>query len=463
MEGYQEETSVLGKLIARSTSPIRTGHRDCASGSVETEGRDGAGDMHQREDLGEVDREREESGMTGELRVKCLRDNAVLPIRGTVGAAGYDISAASGCVIPAHGKGSVDTGLAVSLPPGTYARIAPRSGLAYRHFIDVGAGVVDSDFRGEIKVILFNHFVEDFPVQAGDRIAQLILERIDTPPVQKVAVLEDTDRGNDGFGSTGTHSFVQSTQKNQKGKKKKSPSPSHPRSQQRQAQGSINTVESAEPGSSDLNRVIREPINVEEIVFSDGDLGKATVWVGDSLLGMESSSRTQKWHRTLELAAKVGSRSMRILVDSGSTGNYIDARECVVRKLQIQNEEAAEELHLADGSTVKTEGRVRVHVKCGKYRGTIYARVFPRMNKQMILGIPWLSRENPHIDWAQGAITLQQGQRWISLPLAKPLQRTSEGEEAHLDYLISKNSLGSLMKSKGDDESFPGIYSRGRN
>ena len=97
---------------------------------------------------------------------------------------------------------------------------------------------------------------------------------------------------------------------------------------------------------------------------------------------------------------------MRILIDSGSTGNYIDARECAVRKLQIQNEEATEELRLAEGPTVKTDGRVRVHVKCGEYRGTIYTRVFPRMNKQMILGIPWLSRENPHIDWAQGAITL---------------------------------------------------------
>ena len=76
--------------------------------------------MHQREDLGEVDREREESGMTGELRVKCLRDNAVLPIRGTTRVVGYDISAASGCVIPAHGKASVDTSLAVLLPRGTY-------------------------------------------------------------------------------------------------------------------------------------------------------------------------------------------------------------------------------------------------------------------------------------------------------------------------------------------------------
>ena len=161
-------------------------------------------------------------------------------------------------------------------------------------------------------------------------------------------------------------------------------------------------------------------------MFSDRDLEKATVWVGDSLLDVESSSRTQQWRRTLELAAKVGTRSMRILVDSGSTGNYIDARECAARKLQIQKEKAVEELRLADGSTVKTEGRVRVHVKCGEYRGTVYARVFPQMNKQMILGIPWLSKENPHIDWAQGAITVRQGQRWISLPLAKPLKRTDE-------------------------------------
>ena len=69
----------------------------------------------------------------------------------------------------------------------------------------MGVGVVDSDFWGDIKVILFNHSKEDFPIQVGDWIAQLILEHIDTPPVQKVAVLEDTNRGSDGFGSTGTH------------------------------------------------------------------------------------------------------------------------------------------------------------------------------------------------------------------------------------------------------------------
>ena len=99
----------------------------------------------------------------------------MLPVRGSAGAVGYDFCAANNCIIPSRGKGTVETGLAVSLPPGTYTRIAPRSGLAIRNFIDVGAGVVDSDYRGKIKVILFNHSAEDFAIQAGDRIAQLIL------------------------------------------------------------------------------------------------------------------------------------------------------------------------------------------------------------------------------------------------------------------------------------------------
>ena len=88
----------------------------------------------------------------------------MLPAWGSAGAVGYDLYATSNYIIPSRGKGTVDTGLAVSLPPGTYARIAPHSGLAIRNFIDVGARVVDSDYWGEIKVILFNHSAEDFTV-----------------------------------------------------------------------------------------------------------------------------------------------------------------------------------------------------------------------------------------------------------------------------------------------------------
>ena len=94
------------------------------------------------------------TGEIGGLQVKLLRGNAMLPARGSARAAGYDLCAASNCIIPSGGKGTIETGLAVSLPLGTYARIAPRSGLAIRNFIDVGVGVVYLDYRGEIKVIL---------------------------------------------------------------------------------------------------------------------------------------------------------------------------------------------------------------------------------------------------------------------------------------------------------------------
>ena len=140
------------------------------------------------------------------MRVQCLRETAVIPQRSTQGSAGYDISAACSCVIPSKGKGVVQTGLAISLPSGVYARIAPRSGFAVKKFIDVCAGVIDSDYRAQIGVTIFNHSAVEFPVQVGDRIAQLILEKIKTPAVQKVIVLSATDRGSGGFGSTGLQS-----------------------------------------------------------------------------------------------------------------------------------------------------------------------------------------------------------------------------------------------------------------
>ena len=82
-------------------------------------------------------------------------------------------------------------------------RIAPRSGLAAKHSIDTGAGVIDADYRGQVKVILFNFSENDFAIKRGDRIAQLILERIYTPDVAVVEKLAETVRGGGGFGSTG--------------------------------------------------------------------------------------------------------------------------------------------------------------------------------------------------------------------------------------------------------------------
>ena len=142
----------------------------------------------------------------GVLKVQKLSNNAALPKRSTDGAAGYDLCAAQDCTIPAGGKGLVKTGISIQFPTGLYARIAPRSGLALKRFIDVGAGVVDHDYRGEVGVVLFNHGDQDFVVKMGDRIAQLILEKIDTPPVEEVQGLDSTVRGSGGFGSTGIQS-----------------------------------------------------------------------------------------------------------------------------------------------------------------------------------------------------------------------------------------------------------------
>ncbi|PGH35026.1 deoxyuridine 5'-triphosphate nucleotidohydrolase [[Emmonsia] crescens] len=137
------------------------------------------------------------------LMVKKLVPTARVPTRGSAFAAGYDLYCAKAIVIPAKGKGLVDTGLAIAVPEGTYGRIAPRSGLASKHFIDTGAGVIDADYRGEVKVLLFNFSDVDFTINEGDRIAQLVLERIYNPEVVEMEQLEDSVRGVGGFGSTG--------------------------------------------------------------------------------------------------------------------------------------------------------------------------------------------------------------------------------------------------------------------
>jgi deoxyuridine 5''-triphosphate nucleotidohydrolase (dut) len=137
------------------------------------------------------------------LQVKKLSENAIVPTRGSPLSAGFDLSSAEHTVIKAGGKGIVKTDLSIACPLGTYARIAPRSGLAVKKFIDVGAGVVDADYRGPVGVVLFNFGEEDFVVEKGDRIAQLILEKVSMAETLEVGDLSDTARGEGGFGSTG--------------------------------------------------------------------------------------------------------------------------------------------------------------------------------------------------------------------------------------------------------------------
>lgn len=146
---------------------------------------------------------------TGLLPVMKLNEAATIPTYGSNDAAGMDLYANffeetgnSFCLAPGQRK-LFKTGIAVAIPRGFYGRIAPRSGLAYKHGIDVMAGVVDSDYRGDVGVILVNLGKENFIVEHGDRIAQFIIEAYKPClPVPSLS-LDNTSRGGGGFGSTG--------------------------------------------------------------------------------------------------------------------------------------------------------------------------------------------------------------------------------------------------------------------
>jgi dUTP pyrophosphatase len=133
-----------------------------------------------------------------------LSDKATIPSRATDGAAGYDLTSAVDTVVPPHGKALCPTDLSFTVPEGTCGRIAPRSGLAWKQHIDIGGGIIDRDFRGNVGVILFNHSNAELKVSCGDRIAQLIIEKIELPTIQEVEELPTSVRGEGGFGSTGT-------------------------------------------------------------------------------------------------------------------------------------------------------------------------------------------------------------------------------------------------------------------
>jgi dUTP pyrophosphatase len=134
----------------------------------------------------------------------CLcHPDAVVPQRQHEGDAGYDLASVEDIEIPPHGWSLVSTGLKVLLPPNTYGRVAPRSGLSCKGIM-VGAGVIDASYRGLIKVLLYNHDMTSYCVKKGERIAQMIVEVIKTPPVRVIteAELTCTQRGDKGFGST---------------------------------------------------------------------------------------------------------------------------------------------------------------------------------------------------------------------------------------------------------------------
>ena len=130
-----------------------------------------------------------------------------LPSYATSGAAGMDVVAAESVTLRAGQRHAVATGLAVAIPHGFEIQVRPRSGLALRHGITVPntPGTIDSDYRGEVKVILINHSQSDFAIARGDRIAQLVLAPVTVACWDEVEELDATERGQGGFGSTGGH------------------------------------------------------------------------------------------------------------------------------------------------------------------------------------------------------------------------------------------------------------------
>jgi dUTP pyrophosphatase len=137
------------------------------------------------------------------LRFKQLDSRAVLPRRGSALAAGLDICSIEDLALGPKQRVTARTGLAVAIPPGFYGRIAPRSGLAAKNGLDVLAGVIDSDYRGEVCCLLYNTSDEVIQLAAGSKICQLIVEQIITPEAAWASDLDETARGAGGFGSTG--------------------------------------------------------------------------------------------------------------------------------------------------------------------------------------------------------------------------------------------------------------------
>lgn len=140
------------------------------------------------------------------IKVKKVTDQDILPpVQSKLGDAGYDLRSAFGWEILPGQQLAIPTGYAWQVPLGWVGLIRPRSGLAAKHRIDVRAGVIDSSYRGEVKAVLVNEGAEPFIINQGERIAQMVVVPCMLCPVITVSQLDDSERGADGFGSTGTN------------------------------------------------------------------------------------------------------------------------------------------------------------------------------------------------------------------------------------------------------------------
>ncbi|MBQ7473231.1 MAG: dUTP diphosphatase [Oscillospiraceae bacterium] len=135
-----------------------------------------------------------------------LRDGAHIPQKAHEDDAGFDLYASEDFILKAHAFGCVPTAISIELPIGYEAQVRPRSGLAAKHGVTVlnAPGTIDAGYRGEVKVILINHGNEDFEITAGMRIAQMVISPVVGAEFVEASSLEDSERGEGGFGSSGT-------------------------------------------------------------------------------------------------------------------------------------------------------------------------------------------------------------------------------------------------------------------
>jgi dUTP pyrophosphatase len=145
--------------------------------------------------------------MNSTLKIRRIHPDAVLPAYAHPGDAGMDLCACETLTIEAGSTALVPTGLTMQLPPDTEAQVRPRSGLALKHTITVlnSPGTIDEGYRGEVRVILINHGAEPFRIESGMRIAQMVIAPVHRTCIQEVDALDESTRGEGGFGSTGIH------------------------------------------------------------------------------------------------------------------------------------------------------------------------------------------------------------------------------------------------------------------
>ena len=137
------------------------------------------------------------------LGFKKLSGEAITPVKSSPQSVGFDLASPRNAIIPPGSWITLFTDISIQLPPGTYGRVAPRSGLAALHRISVDAVVIDPDYTGNLCVVLINRSSKPFAICAGDRIAQLICEKAEYPVLREIRDLRATERGTKGFGSSG--------------------------------------------------------------------------------------------------------------------------------------------------------------------------------------------------------------------------------------------------------------------